>query len=36
MLMATCATSARIPEEQVFKCVELLLQKNARVNVYDK
>jgi len=36
VLMATCAASATIPEEQVLKCVELLLEKNARVNVYDK
>lgn len=36
VLMATCATSASIPEEQVLNCVELLLEKNARVNVYDK
>lgn len=36
VLMATCAASVSIPEEQVLKCVELLLEKNARVNVYDK
>lgn len=36
VLMATCAASTSVPEEQVFQCVELLLEKNARVNVYDK
>ena len=36
VLMATCAVTGNTPEEWVLKCVELLLQRNARVNVYDK
>ncbi|KAL9973262.1 hypothetical protein ACROYT_G019691 [Oculina patagonica] len=36
VLMATCAVSGNTPEEQVLRCVELLLERNARVNVYDK
>ncbi|XP_015765978.1 PREDICTED: ankyrin repeat, SAM and basic leucine zipper domain-containing protein 1-like [Acropora digitifera] len=36
VLMATCAASRSVAEEQVLRCVELLLGKNARVNVYDK
>ena len=36
VLMATCAVSGNMPEEQVLRCVELLLERNARVNVYDK
>ena len=36
VLMATCAVAGNTPEECVLKCVELLLERNARVNVYDK
>ena len=36
VLMAACAVTGRFSEEWVVKCVDLLLERNARVNVYDK
>lgn len=36
VLMAVCAVPGNKPEEHVLACVELLLEKKARVNVYDK
>ena len=36
VLMATCAVTGNVSEEWVLRCVELLLERNARVNVYDK
>ena len=36
VLMAVCAVPGNKPEDQVLTCVELLVERNARVNVYDK
>ena len=36
VLMAVCAVPRNKPEDQVLTCVELLVERNARVNVYDK
>ena len=36
VLMATCAVTGNISEGRVLRCVALLLERNARVNVYDK
>jgi len=36
VLMATCAVTGNVSEESVLRCVELLLERNSRVNVYDK
>ena len=35
VLMATCAVTRDV-EDDILRCVELLLDKGARVNVYDR